>query len=113
MNDPYIKLSRVRTDMGIKDRQGTKLFKSELGAFPHEELTQLRAVLVEECEDIQYQIKLEQKKCEKNPDWMYGCRNSKRARNSFIGFIDEILKLDPKTDNGPADVFKAPAPEFM
>jgi len=75
-NDPYIKLSRIRNDYGLTDRQGTNLKLSELDGFTPEQLRQLLKTLLDENQDIEYQINLELKRCEKNAGWMYGCKNS-------------------------------------
>jgi len=91
MSDSYIKLSRIRDDYGIPGRQGTVLNMSELDGFSIEQLRCLRRVLSDECEDIQYQINLELKNYEKDAKWMYGCKNSLKARQVFVQRIDEIL----------------------
>lgn len=90
-NIPYIKLSRIRTDYGIGNRQGTNLGLNELDGFSTDQLIQLKSVLRDECDDIEYQINLEKKKCEKDSRWMYGSKNSLKAREQFIERIEEIL----------------------
>jgi len=93
--DPYIKLSRIRDDYGIEGRQGTTLKLSELDEFTPEQLQQLCSVLTDECQDIDYQIRLEMKRCEKDARWMYGCKNSLKARERFIERIHEIQGVVP------------------
>jgi len=89
--DLYIKLSRVRDDYGIAGRQGTKLFISELEGFTSEQLRTLKVALMDECGDLEYQIGHEMKRHELDARWMYGCKNSFKAREKFINKISEIL----------------------
>ena len=103
-NDLYIKLSRIRDDYGIGDRQGTELSLSGLDGFTDEQLSQLCDALRDECDDIEYQINLEKKRCEKGVKWMYGCKNSLKARRYFIDHIDGILN-DGTSDDDIAKKF--------
>ena len=94
VTDPYIKLSRIRDDYGLEGRQGTSLHLSELNVFSKEQLKKLRKALTDECQDIEYQISYEMTHPEKGAKWMYGCKNSLRARNGFVERINELLVSD-------------------
>lgn len=89
--DLYIKLSRIRDDYGIEGRQGTSLHLSELEGFTIEQLRTLKAALEDECQDIEYQVGHEMKYHEKDAKWMYGCKNSLKARQRFVARIQELL----------------------
>jgi len=110
--DPYIKLSKVRDDYGVDGRQGTDFYMSELDGLAPAQLTALRKALVDEVDDIGFQIDFERKHLEKGSRWMYGAKHSIDARNAFIQRIDELLREHP-TDEQVALRFMALAKQAL
>ena len=91
-HEPYIRLSRIR-DYGLeRDPENVFLRRSELDALTVEQLTGLREILVDEIDDIDYQIAHEMKHLEHDAKWHYGAKSSKKARADFISYIDQILE---------------------
>lgn len=98
-NDPYIKLSKVRSDYGVDEsRNGTDFYMSELDGLNGEQLQALRDALLDEIEDISYQIEYEKKHCERGSRWMYGAKNSRNAREQFVERINELLSENPSDE---------------
>ena len=110
--DLYIKLSRIRDDYGLDGRQGTTLHLSELDGFTVAQLRSLKDALSDECQDIDYQIGHEMKHHEKDAKWMYGCKNSLKARQKFVTRISELL-LDTVSEAEIAMKFMRTAKKHM
>ena len=89
--DPYIKLSKIRDDYGIANRQGTDFYMSELDNLSSDQLKSMRNALIDEVDDIIYQISYEREHLEKGSRWMYGAKHSRDARKAFINRINELL----------------------
>ena len=92
--DAYIKLSRVRKDYGIYGRQGTSLHMSELDNLTSDQLFSLRKALLDELEDIGFQIACEIKNPSTGPQWLYAAKASRNARQSFVDRINEIIPIE-------------------
>jgi len=94
-SEAYVKLSRVR-DYGIGKEEGDFILHlSEIELLDTSQLQSLRKIFLEEIDDIDYQIKHENKHLQHDLKWHYGAKSSKRVRLDFIEHIDSVLK-----DNG-------------
>ena len=85
----YVKLSRIR-DYGIGEySDGLPIEK--LDTFTNQQLINLRDIFIEEIGDIDYQLKREEKHYDHDLKWHYGAKSSKKARQTFIDRINEIV----------------------
>lgn len=100
-NKTYIKLSRIR-DYGIGKEEGDYILRfNELATLSSNQLKNLKSILEEEIDDINYQISHEQKHMnhkEHDLKWYYGAKSSREARIYFIRQIDKILEEDKNND---------------
>ena len=55
------------------------------------DLQSFKEILIDEVEDIDYQIAHEQKHMENGVKWHYGAKSSKKARMEFVRQIDKVL----------------------
>ena len=97
--ETYIKLSKIR-DYGFgRNPEDVIMHLSELEGLNLEQLKEFKDILLDEVEDIDYQIAHEQKHMENGVKWHYGAKSSKKARMEFVRQIEKMLKEADSSDD--------------